>query len=264
MNKFPSLFVSHGSPMLARNAGRTGAIWQQLAASLPTPRAILMLSAHWLSQSPMVSTSFKPETIHDFGGFPADLYTLNYPAPGAPWLAEKVCSYLEDAGITTAKNPDYGLDHGAWVPLREMYPNADIPVTQLSLQPRLGPAHHYRIGQILAPLREDGILIIGSGSLTHNLHDVVWNAGEDESQIAAYVHEFQSWMHEQLLAGNMEALMNYRKHAPHALRAHPSEEHLLPLFSCMGAAQNETRQRHFAGITEGVLAMDVYSFGSTT
>ena len=264
MNPLPSLFVSHGSPMLARNAGRTGAIWQQISASLPPPRAILMLSAHWLSQNPMVSTSTEPETIHDFGGFPEDLYELNYPAPGASWLAEKVCALMEQAGLTATRNSDYGLDHGAWVPLREMYPNADIPVAQLSLQPQLGPAHHFRIGQALAPLRREGILIMGSGSLTHNLHDVVWNAGDDESHVPAYVHEFQSWIHEQLLAGHTDALLNYRKLAPHAKRAHPSEEHLLPLFSCMGAAQNETIQRHFSGITEGVLAMDIYSFGTST
>lgn len=263
MKTLPSLFVSHGSPMLARDAGRTGAAWQQLAASLPRPRAILMLSAHWLTRQPMVSASCAPETIHDFGGFPPDLYTLHYPALGAPWLAEQVSTLLDAAGLPTTRHPNHGLDHGAWVPLRNMYPGADIPVVQLSLQPHLGPAHHYRLGQALAPLREEGILIIGSGSLTHNLMDVIWNAGDDESAVPDYVREFQGWMHEKLEAGDLAALLDYRQQAPHAQRAHPSEEHLLPLFGSMGTAAGKPVQRHFAGITEGVLAMDIYSFGET-
>lgn len=263
MKTLPSLFVSHGSPMLARNAGRTGLAWQQLAASLPRPRAILMLSAHWLTRQPVVSASSTPETIHDFGGFPPDLYALQYPTPGAPWLAEKVCALLSNADFPTASHPDHGLDHGAWVPLRNMYPAADIPVVQLSLQPHLGPAHHYRIGQALAPLREEGILIIGSGSLTHNLMDVIWNAGDDETVVPTYVREFQDWMHEKLQASDLAALLDYRQQAPHAQRAHPSDEHLLPLFACLGAAAVEPLQRRFAGITEGVLAMDIYSFGET-
>lgn len=262
MNVLPSLFVSHGSPMLAMDAGCTGTAWQELAASLPRPRAILMLSAHWLTRQPMVSTSRAPETIHDFGGFPRELFSLQYPAPGAPWLAEQVSERLAAANLPTTMHPDYGLDHGAWVPLREMYPAADIPVAQLSLQPQLGPAHHYRIGQALAPLREEGILVIGSGSLTHNLMDVIWNAGDDESSVPAYVREFQGWMHEKLMAGDTAALLDYRHQAPHAQRAHPTDEHLLPLFAALGASGGGTVQRHFAGITEGVLAMDIYSFGS--
>lgn len=260
MHALPTLFISHGSPMLARDAGRTGAAWQQLASQLPPVRAILMLSAHWLTSNPTVSSSAQPETIHDFGGFPPDLYGLQYPAPGAPWLADVVCTHLKQAGLS-AQQTDYGLDHGAWVPLRVMFPKEDIPVAQLSIQAQLGPEHHYHLGQALAPLREQGILIIGSGSLTHNLRDVIWNAGDDESRIPAYVPEFQNWMHEKLLAREHLSLLHYRQQAPHALRAHPSDEHLLPLFASMGAARNEIVQRHFASITEGVLAMDVYSFG---
>ncbi|MDR3412013.1 MAG: class III extradiol ring-cleavage dioxygenase [Formivibrio sp.] len=263
MTTLPGLFVSHGSPMLALDAGRTGQAWQQLAAKLPRPRAILMLSAHWSTRQPVVSASHAPETIHDFGGFPPALYTLQYPAPGAPWLAEKVSALLDAASLPASSHPDRGLDHGAWVPLRVMYPGADIPVAQLSLQSQMGPAYHYRLGQALASLREEGILIIGSGSLTHNLMDVVWNAGDDESNVAAYVREFQGWIHDKLLAGDLDAILDYRQQAPHARRAHPSEEHLLPLFFSMGSAAGGQVQRHFSGITEGVLAMDIYSFGDT-
>ncbi len=262
MSTLPTLFVSHGSPMLAQDAGRTGARWRELAAALPKPRAILMLSAHWLTRTPQVSAAAQPETIHDFGGFPPALFELQYPAPGAPWLAEQAVALLSEAGLAATLHPDRGLDHGAWVPLREMYPAADIPVTQLSLQPQLGPAHHYQLGQALAPLRAQGVLIIGSGSLTHNLRDVLWNAGDDESNVPAYVREFQGWMHEKLLTSDLAALLDYRQQAPHAQRAHPSDEHLLPLFAMLGAAAGENLERHYSGITEGVLAMDVYRFGN--
>lgn len=262
MPTLPSLFVSHGSPMLARHAGRTGNAWHELAEQLPKPQAILMLSAHWLTRHPQVSASPAPATIHDFGGFPEDLYTLQYPAPGAPLLAEQVAQLLGKAGMSATISADHGLDHGAWVPLRNMYPEADIPVAQLSIQPMLGPSHHYRLGQQLSSLREQGVLIIGSGSLTHNLGDVVWNAGDDASHIADYVLTFQDWIHAKLMAGDLHALLDYRQQAPFATRAHPTDEHLLPLFVALGAGGYESIHRYFDGITEGALAMDIYSFGA--
>lgn len=261
MNALPSLFLSHGSPMLALDAGKTGTVWQALAQRLPKPRAILMLSAHWLTRTPQVSAAIEPETIHDFGGFPEALYHIDYPAPGAPWLAEEVAGLLEKAGIAASVNPQHGLDHGAWVPLRNMYPDASVPVVQLSLQAQLGPEHHYRLGEALSPLREQGILLVGSGSLTHNLYDVQWNAGDDESAVPAYVTDFQHWMHVKLMENDRVALFNYRNLAPHATRAHPTDEHLLPLFAMLGAASTGPIERVFAGITEGVLAMDIYRFG---
>lgn len=261
MNTLPALFVSHGSPMLALDAGQTGAAWQQRFANLPRPKAILVLSAHWLTPAPLLSAAPQPETIHDFGGFPRELYTIRYPAPGAPALASEVAALLNAAGFAARTDPERGLDHGAWVPLRLMVPAADIPVLQLSLQPQFGPEYHYRLGQALAPLRAQGVLLLGSGSLTHNLFEVQWNAGDDESAVPDYVYAFQHWIHEKLLAGDTAAVLDYRQQAPSAVRAHPTEEHLLPLFVMLGTRADEPIHRHYAGITEGVLAMDVYSFG---
>lgn len=261
MSTLPALFVSHGSPMLARDAGRSGDAWQRVFASQPKPRAILVLSAHWLTSAPKVASSPRPETIHDFGGFPRELYSLQYPAPGEPELAGKVVDLLLEAGFSASTDSVRGLDHGAWVPLRLMVPSADIPVLQLSLQPQLGPDYHYRLGQVLAPLRSQGVLLLGSGSLTHNLFEVQWNAGDNESHVPDYVYAFQHWIHEKLAARDWGALLDYRRQAPSAERAHPTEEHLLPLFVMMGAGATGDIQRHFAGVTEGVIAMDIYSFG---
>ncbi len=262
MNAQPSLFVSHGSPMLALDVGNTGAAWRELVNSLPKPRAVLMLSAHWLTPSPEVSASLHPRTIHDFGGFPDALYTLQYPAPGAPWLTDEVTSLLGAAGFPIKINLERGLDHGAWVPLRIMFPAADIPVIQLSLQPEQGPEYHYQLGQTLSSLRLQNVLLIGSGSLTHNLHDVQWNTGDDESSAPEYIMAFQHWIHDKLITGDTPTLLDYRNQAPSAARAHPTEEHLLPLFAMLGAGENGQPLRHFAGITEGALAMDIYSFGN--
>lgn len=261
MPMLPSLYVSHGSPMLALNAGNTGLAWQALAHDIPKPRAILMVSAHWLTRSPQISASVNPATIHDFGGFPEQLYTLQYPAPGAPELAHDIAQLLETAGLPIQIHPDRGLDHGAWVPLRSMYPNADIPVLQLSLQAQ-DPQYHFELGKALASLREQGILLIGSGSMTHNFSDLQWEAGDNAQNIPAYVGAFQNWFLEKLQAKDYAALVDYRRQAPGAVRAHPTEEHLLPLFVMLGAATQGQIKRHFAGITEGALAMDVYSFGN--
>lgn len=262
MTPLPSLYLSHGSPMLTLDPGKTGLAWQALAENLPRPRAILMLSAHWLTHAPQVSAASQPKTIHDFGGFPAELYRLQYPAPGAPWLAEEVAALLSAAGLNVYIDPERGLDHGAWAPLRVLHPDADIPVVQLSLQPALGTQHHYQLGQALAPLRQQGVQLIGSGSLTHNLGDLAWNAGDDESRVPEYVRAFQGWIHEKLMRGDHAALLDYRRQAPGAVRAHPSEEHLLPLFAILGSASEGPVQRHYAGITEGALAMDIYQFGA--
>ncbi|MFC7418372.1 DODA-type extradiol aromatic ring-opening family dioxygenase [Iodobacter arcticus] len=255
---FPSFYISHGSPMLALDAGKAGLAWQALVADLPKPKAILMVSAHWGSLRPAVGAASQPETIHDFGGFPAALFELQYPAPGAPWLAEKVAAVLEAAGLPVAIHPSRGLDHGAWVPLRVMYPDADVPVVQLSIQPRQGPEHHYRLGQALAGLQQEGVMIIGSGSLTHNLYEVMGDITEGDPRVPAYVPAFQAWMNEKLLANDINALLDYRRQAPEASRAHPTDEHLLPIFVVMGVAQGGKVERSHSGITGGVLAMDVY------
>jgi len=259
MSPLPSVFVSHGSPMLALDAGRSGQAWRELAAALPRPRAVVVASAHWLTPVPAVGTSLQPETIHDFGGFDPALSDIRYPAPGDPALARRVAALLADAGLP-AQSVERGLDHGVWVPLREWYPQADVPVVPLALQPRLGPAHHWRLGRALQPLREEGVLVLGSGSLTHNLHEVRF---EESNEVADYVAAFQRWFEQRLAAGDTAALLDYRRQAPQAARAHPTEEHLLPLFVALGAAGEGARvTRHHGGVTHEVLAMDVYAFGA--
>jgi 4,5-DOPA dioxygenase extradiol len=259
MTTLPSLYISHGSPMTALQPGLTGERLAALAAALPRPQAIVMASAHWLSRRPQVGGAAQPETIHDFGGFPAALYQLRYPAPGAPALAERVTRLLDQAGLAPMVDPGRGLDHGAWVPLQLLYPQADIPIVPISIQPALGPAHHYALGQALAPLRDEGVLVIGSGSITHNLHDL--GAGYSDERQAPYVKPFIEWIEQQLDAGDIDALLDYQRQAPFAARAHPSDEHLLPLFVALGAAGATAQaQRIDAGIDMGLLAMDIYRF----
>ena len=259
MTRLPSLYISHGSPMTALQPGLTGARLAELAAALPRPRAIVVASAHWLARRPQVGSAATPDTIHDFGGFPAALYQLRYPAPGAPALAERVGHLLDQAGLTATLHPGQGLDHGVWVPLRLLYPAADIPVVPLSIQPELGPAHQFAMGQALAPLRAEGVLVIGSGSITHNLHDL--GTGYSAQRQAPYVQPFVDWIEQRLAAGDTDALLDYRRQAPFAERAHPTDEHLLPLFVALGAAGAEAHaQRIDAGIDLGLLAMDIYRF----
>lgn len=257
----PALFVSHGSPMLALDGGPAVVAWRALAATLPVPRAVLMVSAHWETAAPTVSAAVAPPTIHDFGGFPRLLYKIQYPAPGAPWLAERVRDLLAAANFPAAVDVFRGIDHGAWVPLREFYPAADVPVVQLALQPQLGAAHHYNLGQALAGLRNEGVLIVGSGSLTHNLRDMIPGVSEGSPHVPAYVPAFAEWMHDKVKAHDVEALIDYRRRAPAAARAHPSEEHLFPLYVALGAAGSAcVPRRRYTGIAEGALVMDVYTF----
>lgn len=245
--------------MTALRPGQTGLRLAELAALLPRPRAIVVASAHWLGRVPLVSTSARPQTIHDFGGFPEALHRLQYPAPGAPELAQEVLDRLAGAGLQPVADPDRGLDHGAWVPLRLLYPQADVPVLQVSIQPLAGPAHQLAVGRALAPLREQGVLLIGSGSITHNLGD--WQAARDAGEVP-YLRPFAGWIEQQLLADDLPALLDYRRRAPFAAAAHPTDEHLLPLYFAMGAAGGEGlgAQRIEAGIDMGLLAMDIYRF----
>ncbi len=260
MNRLPTLFVSHGSPMLAVEDSRASRFLQGLGRTLPRPKAILVASAHWESMgSPAVSLATQPETIHDFGGFPPALYAIQYAAPGAPELAAQAVGLLEQAGFTVGRSANRGLDHGAWVPLRLMYPDADIPVAQVSIVRGASPAEHEKLGQALASLRDNGVLIIGSGSLTHNLHEF---RGQDiDAQTPSWVSDFGTWMMTMLRDKQRASLLDYRAQAPHAVRNHPTEEHLLPLFVALGAAGEEARaERIHASHEYGVLAMDVYSF----
>lgn len=259
MSRMPALYVSHGSPMTALDPGQVGVRWAELGRSLPRPRAIVVASAHWLGRRPLVGAAAQPVTLHDFGGFPPPLYQIQYPAPGEPVLARRVAALLEQAGLAPVLEESRGLDHGVWVPLRFLYPDADIPVLPVSIQPGLGPAHQLALGRALAPLREEGVLLVGSGSITHNLHD--WHAGYGEGREAPYVRPFIQWIEQKLLQQDIPALLDYRRQAPFAERAHPTEEHLLPLFFAMGAAGAALgAQRIDAGVDLGFLAMDLYRF----
>ncbi|UFQ96011.1 DODA-type extradiol aromatic ring-opening family dioxygenase [Pseudomonas wenzhouensis] len=252
----PSLFISHGSPMLALEPGASGPALVKLAADMPRPNAIVVVSAHWESPHLRLTAGEKPQTWHDFGGFPAELYTVQYPAPGAPQLAEDIAQQLNDAGLPAQLDAQRPFDHGAWVPLSLMYPNADIPVLQLSLPSHLGPELQTRVGRALASLRAQGILLIGSGSITHNLGALNWRAGPEV--ITPWAKEFRDWMVEKLAADDEAALHQYRHLAPHAMRNHPSEEHLLPLFFAHGAGGAFSVVH--AGFTYGALGMDIYRF----
>jgi 4,5-DOPA dioxygenase extradiol len=257
--RLPTLFLSHGSPMHAIQPGEAGRAWAALGRALPKPRAILIASAHWETAVPMLTGNPKPQTIHDFGGFPAALYEIQYPAPGAPQVAERAVGLLKAAGITAGIDGCRGLDHGAWVPLRHMYPDADVPVAQIAVQPERGTAHHVELGRALAPLADEGVLIIGSGHATHNLRD--WMSNSRRPEPLAYVRAFSAWLAATLAAHDTDALVAYRERAPEAARAHPSEEHFLPLFVAYGAAGEHSRpERVVDGFENGALAMDSYLF----
>jgi 4,5-DOPA dioxygenase extradiol len=257
--KTPVLFVSHGAPTLPLEPGETGAAWRELGAQLGTPKAILVISAHWSTRIPTLSTVSQPETLHDFSGFADELYRLQYPAPGAPDMARAAALALERAGIAVKLDETRGLDHGAWVPLTFLFPDADIPVTQLSLQSEQTPAWHFVLGQALKPLREQGVLIIASGSITHNLLALFVHP-QDES-VPLWVTGFCVWMAEKISAGDIDALLDYRSRAPHAVQNHPTDEHLLPLFVALGAADKIEHATHLNQVmTYGILAMDAWRF----
>ncbi|WP_448144288.1 DODA-type extradiol aromatic ring-opening family dioxygenase [Pseudomonas silesiensis] len=254
---FPSLYISHGSPMLALEPGASGPALARLAAEWPKPKAIVIVSAHWESNELLVSGNPQPDTWHDFGGFPQALFEVQYPAPGDPLMAAEVAERLEHAGLHARIDPKRPFDHGVWVPLSLMYPQADIPIVQVSLPTHGGPALQTRVGQALAGLRELGVLLIGSGSITHNLRELDWHAGPES--VEPWAREFRDWMVEKLEAQDEVALHDYRRQAPNAVRNHPSDEHLLPLYFARGAGGKFSVSH--AGFTLGALGMDIYRFG---
>jgi 4,5-DOPA dioxygenase extradiol len=260
MKKLPTLFISHGSPMHAIDAGAAGEVWAGLTRHLPKPKAVLIVTAHWESNLPMLSGNEKPAMIYDFGGFPEALYKINYPAPGAPAIAAKAQALLKAAGFTAGIDGCRGFDHGTWVPLLKMYPEADVPVVQMSVQTMMHPRHHIDVGRALEPLSSEGVLIVGSGHLTHNLRD--WMQSRGQTAPAPYAQKFQSWVFERLAAHDVDALTRYRQEVPEASRAHPTEEHFMPLFVALGAAGEHAEvARVFDGFEGNALAMDAYRFG---
>lgn len=255
----PAFFLSHGSPMLAIEDSPTGRFLDQLGSSLPKPSAILVASAHYLTSAPQLGAAAKPGTHHDFGGFPPSLYEIQYPAPGAPWLATQAANLLINAGIAASTNPAQRLDHGVWVPLRRMYPGADIPVVPLSVQPAADAGAHYRIGQALAPLRDEGVLIVGSGGYSHNLGALNW--GDGNASMPNWAREFTDWVSARIDANDIAALLDWQQQAPHARQNHPTIEHFLPLFIALGAGQGGLATRLNPVHEMGSLALDAWRFG---
>jgi 4,5-DOPA dioxygenase extradiol len=257
----PSLFISHGSPMLALRPAPARDFLAGLGALLPRPKAIVVASGHWETEQPEVSGVAVNDTIHDFYGFPPALYAIRYPAPGSPELAEQIAGLLGNAGLPAQVDHERGLDHGAWMPLWLMYPDHDIPVLQLALQSWLGPPHHLELGRAIAALREQDVLVIGSGTFTHNLARP--RAPDQDAPPPPDIVAFADWMHAALTEQRTDDLLDYRRKAPFAALQHPTEEHLLPLFVALGAAGDDARAtRLHASTSWGTLRMDAYSFGA--
>ena len=269
----PPLFISHGSPMTALEPREAGAFMQRLgpalAARFGRPKAIVAVSAHSLTREPVLLAAPQHEAIYDFGGFDPRLNTLRYDAPGAPALATRVQALLQGAGLPAHVLPQGGLDHGIWTPLRYMFPEADIPVLPLAWPPGWAPAQLFALGQALAPLAAEGVLVMGSGSITHNLQRVFSGGRMNVDRPATPESTaFRNWFLDKAAAGDWPALFDYRARAPHAALMHPTDEHLLPFFVAAGAATGQAStgaaplgQRIHESLTFGDLGMDAYAFG---
>lgn len=235
----PALFISHGSPMVAIQRGP----YQDALAKFGRevrPRAIVAISAHWGSGTTIgITGSERHDTVHDFGGFPPTLYGLRYDAPGSPELASHIVGLLRDCGFGTATANERGLDHGVWIPLRLMYPEADIPVVAMSVPLQLTPEELYRVGQALAPLRAEGVLILGSGGIVHNLRLVHY--ADPHAPVERWAAEFNRWFRDKVEQNKLADLFNYEAAAPHAQLAVPTFEHFAPVFVVLGAS-SETGQ----------------------
>lgn len=255
----PTLFVSHGAPDLILHENSDYRFFQELGRSLPRPKAILCVSAHWDTQTPATTGPGHPQTIHDFYGFQAELYERRYPCPGDAVLADRVTRILAGIGFDSSVSAQRGLDHGAWIPLTLMFPEADIPVVQLSIQTGLDTGHHYRIGQSLALLREEDVLIIGSGGATHNLREFGLYAIDAEP--VDYAKAFDDWLAMSIEQAAVEDLLEYRRRAPQAQRNHPTEDHFLPIFAPLGAAGAAKGTRIYSNINYGILSMAAFAWG---
>ena len=260
MARMPTLFLSHGAPNITLHDQPARRFFDTLAANLPRPRALVVISAHYCAVAPAVTVSPAPRTIHDFSGFEPELYDLRYPAPGAPEVAAELLTLIKNAlGRDGIADTEWGLDHGAWSPLIRIYPKADIPVVMLSLIANADAAQHFQLGRALARLRDDNVLVIGSGSMTHNLGRLKMPLDYDAA--APWVTQFLAWIENNLTAGDAETLCTYRNSAPHARACHPTDEHLLPLFVAIGAAGENWRATNIhRGICYGTLSMDAWRF----
>jgi 4,5-DOPA dioxygenase extradiol len=229
----PSMFFGHGNPMNAVRQNEFTDGWRRMAASIPKPRAILAISAHWYLPATAVTTASAPRTIHDFGGFPAELFRVQYPAPGDEWLARRVATLLQPQKVHS--DEDWGLDHGTWSVLCHAYPDADVPVVQLSINEARPPSFHFALGQRLAPLRGEGVLIVGSGNIVHNLHAYAW--GRHVPDPYDWAERFDSAAKQSMLSGDYTPLIDYDHLGPDAQLAIPTPEHFLPLLYVLGTRQ---------------------------
>jgi 4,5-DOPA dioxygenase extradiol len=269
MTTLPSVFVSHGSPMIALEPREAGAFMQRLGPAIDStfgrPRAIVAISAHTAAREPVLLAGARHQAVYDFGDFDSRLNLMRYDAPGEPTLAKDVAKLLAQAGLPAHVLDQGGLDHGIWTALRYIYPDADIPVLPLAFVPSRSPADQFALGAALAPLREQGVLVLGTGSITHNLRRVFaggLRAVADQPEITESA-EFRGWMRARSAQRDWPSLFDYRKLAPHALDMHPTDEHLLPWFVAAGAGgRDATPQRLHDSVTFGSLAMDAYAFGA--
>lgn len=263
----PSLYLSHGSPMMALEPGEAGEFLKRLGpaidAAFGRPKAVLIVSPHTSTRSPYLLAAAQHDTIHDFGGFPAPLYEMRYDAPGSPTLAQRAAELMRSQGLAVEITPEGGLDHGIWTLLRYMWPAADMPVLPLSLVPTRSPAEQWRIGEALAPLASEGVLIVGSGSLTHNLRLFGLRRPAVDAPETEDAAGFRGWVAERSAARDWDALFDYRQAAPGAVAMHPTDEHWLPFYIAAGAGgRDAVPQRVHASMTYGFLAMDGYAFGA--
>jgi 4,5-DOPA dioxygenase extradiol len=259
----PTLFVSHGSPMLALTPSPAQRFLRDLGTELPRPKAAVVVSAHFASREPVVVSDPHPGMIYDFGGFARELYEIRYPAPGDPALATEVANLIAAAGMPVAIAPDRGYDHGTWVPLSLVWPEANVPLVQLSMQPYKDPVHHLALGRAIAALRDRDVLVVGTGAMTHNLQELMSGGMQPvDAPPEEWAIEFTDWIADRAEAGAIDDLVHYRELAPSATRAHPHDDHFLPFFVALGAAGEGAKgTRIHASIEHGALAMDAYRFG---
>ena len=264
MARMPTLFISHGSPMLAVADSAARRFLQELGPRLPQPTAIVVLSAHYDTPATEVTAAAWPETIHDFGGFPAELYRLRYPAPGSPDLARDIVARLTAAELPARLAPSRGLDHGAWIPLSLMFPRADVPVLQISIDSVSSPERHFALGSALRSVRDTGTLVLGSGGATHNLALCAHARGrDDDSAPPEWVEAFNEWTAGAIAARRFDDLFHYSERAPYAAQNHPTAEHYLPLFVTLGAAHDDEQGvRIHSSYDRGLLSLDAYAFGA--
>lgn len=255
--------MSHGAPTIVIDDSPARHFLARLAGELPQrPDAIVLVSAHFDEPVPTITSSAFPDTIHDFGGFPDVLYRMRYPAPGSPGLAQRISAVLEAAGHPARLDPHRGLDHGAWTPLMLAWPDADIPVVSLSVNTYAAPIDHYRLGQALASLRDDNVLILGSGAITHNLRAFFTGGHAKNAAPEPWVREFLGWLDDRLVARDHAAVLSLAEQAPYGRANHPTSEHILPLFVALGAGGDDAvAKKLHASVEHGVLAMDAWRFG---